>query len=162
MPTPTAPTHDGHDADACARAWFVLRNAHDRVTECLSAALARACGLGISDFEVLLSLRNAGAAPRRIGDLGKTVALSQPALSRLVMRLEQQGLVERAKSDDDQRAVFVTVTDSGREMLRRAIPLHTACVNDHLLSRLTAKEQETLVAILGRITEESRSNRTLP
>jgi DNA-binding MarR family transcriptional regulator len=154
-PTTPAPNHTGptvgHDADACARAWFVLKAAHARVAECLSTALARECGLGISDFEVLLSLRNAAPEPRRIGDLGATVALSQPALSRLVTRLEQQGLVERAKTADDQRAVLVTLTESGQEMLRQAIPLHSACVTDHLLGRVTAEEYAALVAILGRI-----------
>mgnify|MGYP000456893273 CR=1 FL=1 len=155
MATTTAPITvdpgEDHDPDACSRAWAVLRTAHAQISECLGSALARECGLGLSDFEVLLALRDAGAARRRIGDLGDAVALSQSALSRLVDRLEHQGLVVRSKTDDDHRAVLVSLTDEGSEMLRKAVPLHAACVRDHLLNLLTEEEQATLVGILGRI-----------
>jgi DNA-binding MarR family transcriptional regulator len=141
-----------HTAETCSRAWFALKNAHDRVAECLGTALNRECGIGISDFEVLLFLGNLDATGVRIGDLAQAVHLSQPALSRLVARLEDRGLVARSKTDDDQRAVFITLTEAGRSMLARAIPLHTACVQAHILSHATDEEQALLVSILDRMS----------
>jgi len=149
-----APSPD-HDAEACAGAWFALRAAHARVAECVGAALSRECGLGISDFEVLLFLSGPGEASRpaarRVGQLGAAVSLSQSALSRLVGRLVARGLVARANGGDDHRAVLVSLTDAGREVLRRAMPLHRACVHEHVLRNLSDQDQATLLAILGRV-----------
>lgn len=146
--TPLTP----HTAETCSRAWFALKNAHDRVADCLGGALNRECGIGISDFEVLLFLGNLETTGVRIGDLAQAVNLSQPALSRLVARLEDRELIERSKTDDDQRAVFITLTEAGRAMLARAIPLHTACVQEHILSHATEEEQALLVSILDRMS----------
>lgn len=152
---PAAAASPDHDAEACAGAWFALRAAHARVAECVGAALSRECGLGISDFEVLLFLNGRGEAARlatrRVGELGAAVSLSQPALSRLVGRLVARGLVERAAGGDDHRAVLVSLTDAGRELLRRATPLHLACVRDHVLRNLSDQDRATLLAILGRV-----------
>jgi len=43
-----------HDAQACAEAWAALTAAHALVTEQLSAALTRTCGLSINEFQILL------------------------------------------------------------------------------------------------------------
>jgi DNA-binding MarR family transcriptional regulator len=155
-PAPTT-TVDQDDASAerrsevCVQAWFALKNAHTRVSDCLSTSLARHCQLGISDFEALLYLGAPTRARARITDLGEAVALSQPALSRLVARLEERGLLMRSKAEGDQRAVLVALTEAGHAARRQAIPFHTACVTEHFLQPLTGEEHATLVAILNRI-----------
>lgn len=86
-------------------------------------------GLGASDFEVLDLL--AGAVPGeaghcRVQSLAGRVHLSQSALSRLIARLERDGLVERAVCLEDRRGVWVTLTAKGRELHARALPAQRA------------------------------------
>jgi DNA-binding MarR family transcriptional regulator len=55
--------------------------------------------------------------PRRITELAETEALAQPTVTRLVDRLEARGLVERARSAEDGRVVFVSPSPAGRALL---------------------------------------------
>ncbi len=52
------------------------------------------------------------------------VHLSQSALSRLIGRLEQHGLVERCLCDLDRRGIYVTITGEGRRRHAEAVPTH--------------------------------------
>jgi DNA-binding MarR family transcriptional regulator len=78
-------------------------------------------GLGMSDFEVLDRLADAGDC-LRMHHLAEAVHLSQSALSRLVSRLERDGLVSRSMCADDRRGIFVTLTDLGRRRHAAALP----------------------------------------
>ena len=137
---------------ACAAAWQALRLAHDRVERQLTTELGQHCSLAISDFDVLLHLHLHGDEEVRMHDLTEAILLSQPALSRLVARLVERGLVERTPAGDDGRAIVVCLTDQGREVAERAVQVHTAAVHDVLTSRLTNREQDTLFQTLTRIT----------
>jgi DNA-binding MarR family transcriptional regulator len=53
--------------------------------------------------------------PHRITELAETEALAQPSVSRLVDKLQQQGLVQRERDDDDGRVVLVAISAAGRE-----------------------------------------------
>jgi DNA-binding MarR family transcriptional regulator len=135
----------------CARAWQVLRLAHDRVARRLTSELGRQCDLTISDFDVLLHLRLHDEQEVRMQDLSGAVLLSQPALSRLVSRLVERELIERSHAADDGRAVLILLTSAGRELADRAIEVHTRSVEEELVSRLSECEQQTLLAALNRI-----------
>ena len=88
-----------------------------------------------------------------MNDLTEAVLLSQPALSRLVARLVERDLLVRSSAADDGRAIIVCLTDQGRDVAARAVQVHTAAVHDILTSRLTDREQDTLLHTLTRITE---------
>ncbi|WP_350280597.1 MarR family transcriptional regulator [Kribbella sp. HUAS MG21] len=56
----------------------------------------------------------------RIGDLAKADRVSQPTMSNLVQRLEEQGLVRRVQDPADSRASLISLTDAGLAELRSA------------------------------------------
>lgn len=142
----------GHgDGYACAHAWAALTSAHARITGQLSAALGETCGLTINDFEILLRLDQAPPPGLRLGALNPAVRLTQPSLSRAVDRLERRGWLRRATTADDRRGVVVTTTPAGREVLRRAAPVHARIVREFLLDPLTEGEQDLLARALARI-----------
>jgi DNA-binding MarR family transcriptional regulator len=147
-----AGAHDGYE---CARAWSALTAAHARVSAELSSALARECGLTINDFEILLRLDRAPEPGLRLGDLLAAVPLTQPALSRAVARLVQRGCLARSGAPGDGRGVLITSTETGRDLLRRAIPVHASTVRELLLDRLTPAEQDLLARALTRVAAES-------
>jgi DNA-binding MarR family transcriptional regulator len=128
----------------CALAWQTLRMAHDRVAQRLGAELSAACGLAINEFDVLLFLRSHAHQQVRIGTLLEAVPLSQPALSRLVARLEARGLLARREAEDDARAVDVYLTETGTALIDRALAIHARVVHETLLGKFSKTERTAL------------------
>jgi DNA-binding MarR family transcriptional regulator len=139
-----------HTDYECARAWAALTAAHAVITERLGAALGP-FGLSINDFEVLLHLDRVPPPGLRLSEVGETVRLSQPAVSRMITRLEQRELLSRGGDPRDGRGVLIAITGPGRKLLRKAIPVHARTVHECLLRRLNAGESQQLSSILDRI-----------
>ncbi|PSM40578.1 transcriptional regulator [Streptomyces dioscori] len=87
-------------------------------------------GLGASDFEVLDVLATGasvdGGNAYRVQEIAERVHLSQSALSRLIGRLEKDGLVERCMCPEDRRGVRVSLTAKGRTLHGEVLPLQRA------------------------------------
>ncbi|WP_406055834.1 MarR family transcriptional regulator [Streptomyces sp. NBC_01077] len=96
--------------------WRDVLALHARTTCELDRAL-HPYGLGASDFEVLDVLAEGaaddGPASWRVQELAGRVHLSQSALSRLIARLEKDGLVLRGMCAEDRRGVQVKLTGKG-------------------------------------------------
>jgi DNA-binding MarR family transcriptional regulator len=139
---------DQHAISECALAWQTLRMAHDRVAQRLGSELSGSCGLAINEFDVLLFLRSHPHEQVRIGALLEAVPLSQPALSRLVARLEARGLLTRREAEDDARAVVVCLTEAGTALIDRALVIHARVVHETLTSKFSERERTTLLRTL--------------
>ena len=96
-------------------AWRELLERHARTWCALERELGERHGLGVSEFEVLERLVEEGREQQRVQELAQAAYLSQSALSRVVARLERDGLVSRSMCDVDRRGVYVCLTDQGRE-----------------------------------------------
>jgi DNA-binding MarR family transcriptional regulator len=75
--------------------------------------------VSIREYDVLYTLAKCGE-PIRPSELHRDVLLSQPALSRMVDRLVERGLVQRTKDPDDRRSVRLSLTERGA-VCQRAI-----------------------------------------
>jgi DNA-binding MarR family transcriptional regulator len=122
-------------------AWRDLLGRYHATWCALDRALRDGHQLGASEFEVLDALTEAvhtiscapGQEPAlRMQDLSASVQLSQSALSRVVGRLEQDGLVIRAMCADDRRGIFVRLTDDGRARHAQAMVTHRAVLAENL------------------------------
>ena len=108
-------------------AWRELLDSHARVHGALERAL-KEHDLGVSEFEVLERLANDGDEQRRMQALADAVHLSQSALSRVVGRLEADGLASRGLCAEDRRGIYVCITDAGRRRYEAARPAHRAAL----------------------------------
>ena len=89
--------------------------------EMRSKRLERQAGITASQ---LLILRGVAAAPDfSVGEIARDVSLSQGTVTGILERMEKRGLVIREKSVEDRRRVLVRITDPGKAMLDRALPL---------------------------------------
>lgn len=120
-------------ADDLVAEWRDLMARHAAVTCALGQELGDRHGIGVHEFEVLEHLVAAEHGKARIQELSEAVSLSQSALSRLVARLEREGLVERCICDLDRRGIYANLTDAGRERHAQAQPTQRA-----VLARLLA------------------------
>ena len=74
----------------------------------------------------------------------------------VVDNLEKQGLVRRERSGEDRRAVWVHLTEAGRERIEQVFPLHVRAVVEDMCV-LTPKEQEQLGALLRRLGKQEKN-----
>jgi DNA-binding MarR family transcriptional regulator len=124
---------------ALVEQWRDMLSLHAR-TQCeLDRALHRH-GLCASDFEVLDVLVSEADVSDpgeecRVQDIAGRVHLSQSALSRLIGRLEKDGLVSRTMCREDRRGVAVCLTDEGRERYEAARPTHRQVLSETLTPR---------------------------
>ena len=109
--------------------WRWLLERHARTTSALERRLQHEHGLGVSEFEVLERLES---GERRMQELADAVHLSQSALSRVVARLEDDGLVKRGMCPEDRRGIKACLTESGRERYEAARPTHRAVLAETL------------------------------
>jgi DNA-binding MarR family transcriptional regulator len=118
--------------DALTAAWHDLLESHARAHGALERAL-KPYDLGVSEYEVLERLASEEfAEQRRMQELGEALHLSQSALSRVVGRLERDGLAQRGMCAHDRRGIFVCITDAGRRRYEAARPAHRAALADTL------------------------------
>lgn len=114
-----------------AAEWHQLMSRYQRLMCALDRELGAAHGLTASEFEVLQQLHGAEECSMRLRELGEGAHLSQSALSRLVTRLEGDGLLERRTCAEDRRAQFVALTALGRERYVAARPTQRQVLREH-------------------------------
>ncbi|GAA1481711.1 hypothetical protein GCM10009624_21510 [Gordonia sinesedis] len=110
------------EQDELAAAWRNFSIQYHKVLCSLDRELQARHQLTSSEFEVLELLWAADHHKQRMSDLSPQVRLSQSALSRVVARLERDGLVQRTMCTSDRRAVFAALTPAGEERYRQARP----------------------------------------
>ena len=109
--------------------------------------------LNFSALSVLHTLGRRG--PLRLTDLLKTEQLKQPALTSLVSKLEQDGLLQRRQDPADGRASLLSLSRTGRELVRSR---HANRVEKltALVAQLTPDERAVLagsIDVLHRLTD---------
>jgi DNA-binding MarR family transcriptional regulator len=131
-------------APAELRAWRGMLRVHAALAKALDAQLDAAHGLQLSSYEVLMYLADAEDERMRMCDLASSILLSRSGLTRLVDRLQREGLLERVACNDDARGSFAKLTPAGREKLRAARATHLAGVRAMFLDLFTPEELEQL------------------
>lgn len=158
------------DVALANRAWESLMTAHTvRLRGFAAEGIWRAHGISMREYDVLYTLakheagapvgENTGAsAGARIGDLQSDVLLSQPALSRMVDRLEDRGLVERVADMSDGRAVRVRLSPTGRETQRAVGRAHARSVARAVGGALTLDELHELQRLTAKLAATPAAN----
>jgi DNA-binding MarR family transcriptional regulator len=138
-------------SDQELRAWRGLLRAHASLAKLLDAELEDQHGLPMTSYEVLQFLAGAERGRMRMCDLAEQAQMSRSGLTRLVDRLERDGLLERCSCEHDARGAYACLTASGRERLCEARSTHRSVVREHFLSRFSAQELSSLAELWERI-----------
>jgi len=136
MPTQTHRANDAWEALLSAHAVLMKRFAAEDIWMDVS----------MREYGVLYTLSK-GPEPVRLCDLNRHVLLSQPALSRLMDRLAERGLVERRPDPADGRSVLLSLTEAGRAVQRQIGRQHARGVARAMTAGLDSAELRQLEAI---------------
>ena len=134
-------------------AWRALLVAHARVNHELERELRDETGLNLGWYEVLLLLASDEDERLRMNELADRLILSRSAATRLVDRLERDGLVERFVCDADRRGMEVTLTERGREAFITAGRLHLRGIEERFGSYLSEDEKQLITRVLERVAD---------
>lgn len=113
--------------------------------------LTDACGLPALTFHVLQTLAQAEEGRLRLQELAEAVRHSQSGTTRLVDRLEKEGLVARHSCESDRRVTWALLSDKGRSAYARAVPVWDSFLAEHLQKGLSDQEADTLRALLHKL-----------
>ena len=121
-----------------------MLRAHAELVRELDAELARDHDMPLSSYEVLLFLNDSEDGRMRMSELADSALLSRSGLTRLVDRLERQGLLKRERCESDARGWFAEITPEGRRVFGAARKTHLDGVRRAFLSHFSRDELRTL------------------
>ena len=148
MVRPSAPLRP---TDWRLRVWRSFLRAHSTVLRRLERDLLVETGMPLAWYDVLLQLAEAPGRRLRMADLAERVLLSRSGLTRLVERLQAEGLVTREPFPGDARGLYTVLTAEGLDRLRVAAPVHLAGVQEYWLSKFDDADLRELSRLLDRV-----------
>lgn len=105
----------------------------------------------MSEFEVLYALAASSCKKLRLRSLNERILLTQPSLSRLVERMERDGLVRREADPTDLRGTVVALTDDGDAVQRKVGSAHEDKIEQYVGGALTQRELLTLTRLCDKL-----------
>jgi MarR family transcriptional regulator, organic hydroperoxide resistance regulator len=111
-------------------------------------AQVEAAGFTVSEWRILASL--SGVKQRTVGELADIVLAKQPTVTKMVLRMADQGLVMRTACTQDKRQAWVSLTVKGKN---RVTPLlkKAALHEKNVLSSLGEPQSQALKSILQQL-----------
>jgi DNA-binding MarR family transcriptional regulator len=119
----------------------------------LAQIYAERFGLSIPAWRVIVTLGQYDVRTAR--DIAAHGVMHKSTISRAVSALEERGLILRRPNQDDRREELLALTPEGREIYDALAPQALA-FEDRLVSVLTHEEQETLAALVDKLSRHAR------
>ncbi|MER9949065.1 MarR family winged helix-turn-helix transcriptional regulator [Mesorhizobium sp. M0047] len=133
------------------KAWARLMRVSRQLMESAEEAL-KAAGLPpLAWYDVLHELAEAGEGGLRPFQLIERTLFAQYNISRLLARLEADGLVEKLPVADDGRGQTIRITAKGRETRRQMWAVYGRSISELVGAKLSAEELTMVSALLGRL-----------
>lgn len=117
-------------------AFGLFLEAHTSVAAAIERELVETAGVSGHEFGVLLRLLRTPGHKLRMTDLAGHTGLTTSGMTRLIDRLEADGLVERASCPTDRRGYEAALTAKGRKLVERVLPAHLESIQRHVVDPL--------------------------
>ena len=136
--------------DPRLRGWRAFLTAHALLVRRLEEELREEAGMSLPEYSALLELAEAPKRRKRMAELADGMIVTRGGVTRLVERLEADGLVERGPCASDGRGTEAILTEAGLARLRDASKTHLRGIDDYYLERVSEEDQETV----GRVMDD--------
>ena len=137
------------------RAWRLFFESALALLDVLDAELEQAAGIPQRWYDVLVHLEE---SPQGIpmNELAERILYSKSGFTRVVDRMEEAGLVRRARPENDRRTILIVLADKGTETLERARRHHRDGIQRHFSQHLTDADIKALTRALEKISAHAR------
>ncbi|WP_405588348.1 MarR family winged helix-turn-helix transcriptional regulator [Streptomyces sp. NBC_01190] len=154
-PGPVTPPRAGQPLQPLSAGEEALVRALGRVLVALPRSMdddmLREQGRPLSEYTALMLLSEAPGRSMRMSELAAASLLSLSGMTRVISRLESDGLVQRVRCDSDARGLNAVLTDAGLAKLAQMWPTHLASARRHILDRLGGVDLAELTLALERL-----------
>lgn len=137
--------------------WQEFLRAHRTIIDKMANQMMHDHHLPLEWFDVLIHLAEVPEGGLRQRALRDRLLLSESGVSRLLVRMQQAGLITRNTADEDKRGMEITLTDRGREAVIEATESHVELVSTLFTHRLTRTDLNALSRVLPKLTAEPDS-----
>ncbi len=137
--------------EAHLEAWRNYYSSFWRVFAVIESDLAAAGLPSLSWYDALYELYVSPGRHLRMSELARSALLSRSGLTRLVDRLEKEGLIRRQECATDRRVQHAELTDKGIEVLRKIWPVYRAGIARYFAAHFSEAEVKQLTALLRRV-----------
>jgi DNA-binding MarR family transcriptional regulator len=134
-------------------AWHSMLRAYASVLRRLESELATEQGLSLPSYEVLVALSEAPERSLRMTELSSAALLSPSGVTRLVDKLQREGMVRRRRCAADARVIYCELTEAGLARLVQAYPTHLRGVRQHLVDKLSREDLQGIVTSMGKLED---------
>ena len=134
-----------------ASAWTGLVQAQQCLIDKVEEELKKKGLPSLSWYDVLWELERSEDGSLRLNDLGKRVLLDKYNVTRLVQRLEDEGLLVRNQCKIDGRGIFACITEKGKKLRKKMWPVYEEVVRENFLCKFNNKELLELKNFIERI-----------
>lgn len=136
--------------DVKVGAWVALLRAQRVALAAVERALKEARLPPLEWYDVLLELERGG--PLRPRDLQDRLLLAQYNLSRLLDRMEGEGVISRERCTEDARCQWVQATNAGKVLRKRMWPVYSDAIAEAVGQHFSKADAKKLGLLLGRIS----------
>jgi DNA-binding MarR family transcriptional regulator len=145
----SSPSPDG------LRAWRLFLESALALLDVLDAELEQTVGIPQRWYDVLVHLEE---SPEGVpmNELAERILYSKSGFTRVVDRMEQAGLVHRARPENDRRTILIVLTHKGTETLQEARRHHRDGIRRHFSEHLTNTDIKALTRALEKISTHAR------
>jgi DNA-binding MarR family transcriptional regulator len=137
-----------------SEAWQAMMTAFTQVSGRLAAEMEQEADISLDWYGILLMLSQAESGMMRPSEVAEQVGLSRSATTRLINRLEHNGLVGRHDCPADGRGSLVGLTPEGENVFRTAGRIHLRGIDEHVGSHLTLDDLADMRALLTKLADQ--------
>ena len=137
------------------RAWRLYFESALALADVLNGELERDAGIPLRWYDALVHLEETPDG-LRMNELAERILYSKSGFTRVVDRLEEAGLVQRVRPENDRRSILVVLTDEGRATMERARRHHRHAIEQHFSRHLSDTDIKTLTHALEKLSAHAR------
>ncbi len=128
--------------------WLAFIEASHLIERRLDQRLRIETGIGYGQYEILMRLSRVPEHGLRMSELADQAVTTKSGLTYQITQLEKAGLVDRRQCPGDDRGVLAHLTEAGKRMLDKLVPVHEAVVREYLTGQLSAEQLDALSAAM--------------
>lgn len=141
------------DERARIRTWFNLQQANRVLEGILEHRLRSEADLSMPEYEVLFRLNHTAGQPLLMSEIAAQLLNSPSGATRIVDRLEAEGLIARETPHDNRRVVNVTLTERGRKVLENADGVFRDALSQSFAAYLSHADVDELRRLMRKLLE---------
>ena len=133
--------------------WAALVRTQQYLLNQVEADLKKAGYPPLAWYDVLLELKCAPDGQMRLNEIGARMLLQKSNLTRLIDRLENEGLINREVCDADKRGAYAVITAKGRALQKRIWVIYARSLRTHFASKIAQQDADVLLKVLRKLAK---------